>query len=48
MTRRVRALWLPVVVVTLAAEVTLYLSTRAGYRPWTILLDWHVGRGVKA
>jgi hypothetical protein len=44
----VRALWLPALVVTLAAEATLYLLMRAGYRPWTILFDWHVGRGVKA
>ena len=42
MTRRVRALWLPAVAVTLVAEATLYLVMRSGYRPWTILLDWHV------
>lgn len=42
MTRRVRALWLPALTVTLVAEVTLYLVMRSGYRPWTISLDWHV------
>jgi hypothetical protein len=42
MTRRVRALWLPAVAVTLAAEVLLYLVMRSGYRPWTIPLDWFV------
>jgi len=42
MTRRVRALWLPALTVTLVAEVTLYLVMRSGYRPWTIPLDWHV------
>ena len=42
MTRRVRALWLPAVTVTLVAEATLHLVMRSGYRPWTILLDWHV------
>jgi hypothetical protein len=42
MTRRVRTLWLPAVTVTLAAEATLLLVMRSGYRPWTILLDWHV------
>jgi hypothetical protein len=42
MSRRVRALWLPAVAATLVAEATLYLVMRSGYRPWTILLDWHV------
>jgi Na+-translocating ferredoxin:NAD+ oxidoreductase RnfE subunit len=42
MTRRVRALWLPALTVTLVAEVTLYLVMRSGYRPWTTPLDWHV------
>jgi hypothetical protein len=42
MTRRVRALWLPAVTVTLVAEAALFLVMRSGYRPWTIPLDWHV------
>jgi hypothetical protein len=42
MTRRTRALWLPAVAVTLAAEAALYLVIRTGYRPWTVLLDWYV------
>jgi hypothetical protein len=42
MSRRVRALWLPAVTVTLAAEVALYVVMRSGYRPWTIPLDWYV------
>jgi len=42
MSRRVRALWLPAVATTLLAEVGLYLVIRAGFRPWTICLDWHV------
>jgi hypothetical protein len=42
MNRRVRALWLPAVAVTLLAEATLYLVMRSGDRPWTIPLDWHV------
>lgn len=42
MTRRARALWLPAVAVTLAAEAILYLVMRSGCRPWTIHLDWHV------
>jgi hypothetical protein len=42
MTRRVRALWLPAVAVTLVAEAALYLVMRTGYRPWTIPLDWYV------
>ena len=42
MSRRVRALWLPAVTVTLAAEAALYLVMRSGYRPWTIPLDWYV------
>jgi hypothetical protein len=42
MTRRVRALWLPAVTVTLVAEATLYLVMRSGYRPWTVFLDWYV------
>lgn len=44
MSRPVRALWLPAVATTLLAEVSLYLYLviRAGFRPWTIFLDWHV------
>lgn len=42
MSRRVRALWLPAVTVTLVAEVTLYLVMRSEHRPWTIPLDWYV------
>jgi hypothetical protein len=42
MSRRVRALWLPGVTVTLAAEASLCLVTMAGVRPWTIFLEWHV------
>ena len=42
MTRRVRALWLPAVTVTLVAEATLYLVMRSGYGPWTVFLDWYV------
>jgi hypothetical protein len=42
MTRRFRALWLPGLAVTLAAQATLYLVILAGVRPWTILLDWYV------
>jgi hypothetical protein len=30
------------VTVTLAAEAVLYLVMLAGFRPWTISLDWHV------
>lgn len=41
-TRRARALWLPAVTTTLLTEVALYLVMRAGFRPWTIPLDWHV------
>jgi hypothetical protein len=42
MSRQVRALWLPAVTVTLAAEVVLHVVMRSGYRPWTIPLDWYV------
>jgi hypothetical protein len=42
MTRRVRALWLPAVMVTVAAEAALYLVIRTGYKPWTVFLDWYV------
>jgi uncharacterized membrane-anchored protein len=42
MTRRFRALWLPGLAVTLAAQATLYLVILAAVRPWTILLDWYV------
>jgi hypothetical protein len=42
MTRRFRALWLPALAVTLAAQATLSLVIYAGVRPLTILLDWHV------
>jgi hypothetical protein len=42
MSRRTRVVWLPAVATTLAAEAILYLVMRSGYRPWTILLDWHV------
>lgn len=42
MSRRVRALWLPALTLTLVAETTLFLVTRSGYRPWTVFLDWHV------
>ncbi len=42
LTRRARALWLPAVTATLLTEVALYLVMRAGSRPWTIPLDWHV------
>jgi hypothetical protein len=42
MTARVRTVWLPAVATALVAEVGLYLVIRAGVRPWTILLDWHV------
>jgi hypothetical protein len=41
MTRRVQALWLPAVATILVADVSLDLVTRAGFRPWTIPLDWH-------
>jgi len=42
MTRRMQVLWLPAVASILAAEVTLFLLTWSGTRPWTIPLDWHV------
>jgi hypothetical protein len=42
MSRRVRALWLPALTLTLVTEATLFLVTRSGYRPWTVFLDWHV------
>ncbi len=42
MTRRLQSLWVPAVGSILAAEVTLFLLTWAGARPWTIPLDWHV------
>jgi hypothetical protein len=42
MSRRVRALWLQALTVTLAAEATLSQVTRSGYQPWTVPLDWHV------
>jgi hypothetical protein len=41
MTRRFRALWLPALATTVAAEATLYLVMGSGYRPWTIPLDWY-------
>lgn len=39
---RVRALWVPGMAVTLAAQATLYVVMRSGYRPWTMGLDRHV------
>ena len=42
MTRRVRALWLPAVAMTLVAEAALSMVMCSEYRPWTVFLDWYV------
>ena len=41
MSRRVQAVWRPALTATLVAEAALFLVTRSGYRPWTVVLDWH-------